>query len=524
MDDDEILEVDSPMEPAIDIDEDEDEEMALLNLDGTTPDRSQQPAKKAKGENRHLQLDYPQSLPYVCESIEEFDARLDHIIRRLVDCVRTKDYDIGLIQWNHRLQCLLALKYPILRKTRARLARLYYELAVLPGLNTRCVELAANMCITLIENKKKCDIKDLVLPWRPLYNILEKELFPKRRRTGLTNIADVLLDLAETAQRFFPASEADDMLRTVLPKMDGSNLNSVIATQAFLVHFLPISHPQRWLPAMFRLWESFNSSLFDDQMLDLLARLTEMHVTDPSISSASSARKAGSLAETTMRSDTKVADAAAASTADADGGMNDEEAPGKAQSAESDPPFGTESPSEKIGLFNDVGIFTEQQYALIMTKCLKSAGLPVGSSKAANAALMAQSANVRSGPDAAASGSTLKMKKPTDRLRSFAAIIAYSISKDGPSANDSASTSAVPTPSNGASTPVTTYPAGSKALDHLAKFVQATESYFHPSNWACGRCRYRTWSSKSCSSSSSVSRKRSVPTARRRSTTASQTR
>ncbi|SPO23145.1 related to BLM10 - proteasome activator subunit [Ustilago trichophora] len=490
MDDDDVLEIDSPMEPAVDIDDDEDEEMPILSLDGGSSDRSSQPAKKPKGENRHLQLDYPQSLPYECESLEEFDARLDHIIRRLVDCVRTKDYDIGLIQWNHRLQCLLSLKYPILRKTRARLARLYYELAVLPGLNTRCIELAANMCMTLIENKKKCDIKDLVLPWRPLYNILEKELFPKRRRTGLTNIADVLLDLAETAQRFFPASEADDMLRTFLPKMDGSNLNSVIATQAFLVHFLPISHPQRWLPTMFRLWESFNSSLFDDQMLDLLARLAEMHVTDPSISSASSARKAGSLAEATSRPDAQTAEADASLNSGVDERMDEGETSQKPENIDSTSSSGTASPSGRVGLFSDIGIFTEQQYSLIMTKCLKSAGLPVGSTKAANAALMAQSASVRSGPDAAASGATLKMKKPTDRLRSFAVIMTYSISKDGPSASEAASASYVPTPTDGSSPrpqgtskPLTTYPAGSKALDHLAKFVQATESYFHPSNW-----------------------------------------
>ena len=490
MDDDDVLEVDSPMEPVVDIDDDEDEEIPILNLDGSPADRSALQSKKQKGENRHLQLEYPNSLPYACESLEEFDARLDHIIRRLIDSVRAKDYDIGFIQWDHRLQCLLALKYPILRKTRARLARLYYEIAVLPGLSTRCIDLAAQMCMTLIENKKKCDIRDLVLPWRPLYNILEKELFPKRRRTGLTNVADVLLDLAETAQRFFPASEADDMLRTFLPKMDGANLNSVIATQAFLVHFLPISHPQRWLPTMFRLWESFNSSLFDDQMLDLLARLAEMHVTDPSISSASSARKAGSLAEATLRPEAQASGTTAAVKGDDDEPMQDGETQVKAEVNDSTSSSGTASPSGKLGLFSDIGIFTEQQYSLIMTKCLKSAGLPVGSSKAANAALMAQSASVRSGPDAAASGSTLKMKKPTDRLRSFAVIIAYSISKDGPSTGESTSASFVPTPTgasspnlHGSSKPLTTYPAGSKALDHLAKFIQATESYFHPSNW-----------------------------------------
>ena len=97
------------------------------------------------------------------------------------------------------------------------------------------------------------------------------------------------------------------MLETMLPHLDGHDLNSVISTQALLVHFLPLSHPDAWLPTLFRLWETFKSALFDDQMLDLLAQLAELHVTDPQ--------------PTTHRSDT--------------------------------------------------GVFTDEQFALIMTKCLR---------------------------------------------------------------------------------------------------------------------------------------------------------
>ncbi|PWN54156.1 hypothetical protein IE53DRAFT_24314 [Violaceomyces palustris] len=477
--DDDVLEIDSPMEPPVDIeDEEEEEEIAQFSLDGFSRNGVDVKAKgkKNKGEeDRAAHLDYQESLPYACESLQEFDERLAFVIRRLVDCVRTKDYDVGFIQWNHKLQCLLSLKYPIERRTRARLARLYYELAVLPGMDTRLIELAANMCMTLIESKKRITIKDLILPWRPLYNILEKELFPKQRRTGLTNISETLLDLAEFAQRFFPASEADEMLRTFLPKMDGSNLNSVIATQAFLVHFLPISHPQRWLPAMFRLWESFTSSLFDDQMLDLLARLAELHVSDPSISSEAATFEAGSETDPELRPESKVT-------------------PSVVALGNSDERKGRGGP----GLWKETGIFTDQQYAMIMTKCLRSAGLPVGASKAASAALMAQSSSVRTGPDAAASGNTLKMKKPSDRLHSFAIIIAYSMAKDGPVAGESVSATPLSSSTPSTSTPLPgsspklkpldpaarqSFLAGSKALDHLARFVQATESYFHPSNY-----------------------------------------
>lgn len=68
------------------------------------------------------------------------------------------------------------------------------------------------------------------------------------------------------------------------------------------------------------------------------------------------------------------------------------------------------------------------------------------------------------------------MKRPSEKLGSFAGLIVYSMSVDGPV--------------SGSNTPVVsggqrqkTYLAGSKALDSLAKLIQATESFFHPSNY-----------------------------------------
>lgn len=80
----------------------------------------------------------------------------------------------------------MSLKYPMKRTIRAKLAKLYFELAVLPGMDARLVEIAATMCMTLLESKKRIDISDMQLDWRPIYKILEKELFPKQRKTGLT--------------------------------------------------------------------------------------------------------------------------------------------------------------------------------------------------------------------------------------------------------------------------------------------------------------------------------------------------
>ncbi len=374
---------------------------------------------------------------------------------------------------------------------RARLARLYYHLATTPSLEPRLVELSASMCMTLIESRKRIDIKDLVLPWRLLYDVMEKDLFPKQRRTGLTNISSTLLDLAEACQRFFHPSATMEMLNTFLPKMDGNSLDSVIATQAVLVHFLPTSHgqPQVWLKMMFRLSETFNSSLWDDQMLDLLARLSAQNVLHPEFP------EDRDIASTVAKKAEPVEWLKRYADAEGDTGILD------ADSAHSNDGW------------QDVGILTDQQFELIMTKCLRSAGLPVGANKAANRELMAQSSATRAGVDAVASGLTINMKKPSNRLQSFAGIIAYSLRQDAPahsleeeqsladgnnsSSGGSKKSSLAATPEVAASpaeggSPVLgpqvtkaqqTFLAGSKALDHFARYIQATESFFHPSNW-----------------------------------------
>ena len=69
---------------------DSDSDVEDYNLDGTPSAASI--ARKAKLEaQRSEQLEYPQSLPYQCESLQEFDQRLDYICRKLVDCVETKE-------------------------------------------------------------------------------------------------------------------------------------------------------------------------------------------------------------------------------------------------------------------------------------------------------------------------------------------------------------------------------------------------------------------------------------------------
>lgn len=141
------------------------------------------------------------------------------------------------------------------------------------------------------------------------------------------------------------------MLQAFLPRLS-SSLNSILATQAFCVHFLPSSHPQYYLPAVFKLWESFNSSIYDEQWLDLMERLAVKHL-DPSVSDPAIVQELREMAS--ERGEMVEPD-----------GVRVEEM-GRTDG-------GDDSSEEWRGLRKDVGIFTDDQWGFIMTKCLRAMG------------------------------------------------------------------------------------------------------------------------------------------------------
>jgi hypothetical protein len=77
----------------------------------------------------------------------------------------------------------LLMRYPMQKSTRAKLVRLYYELCLVPGIEPRVLRSWADMLSRLLANKPgikpKLDATDLSLPWKPLWRVLQKELWPK---------------------------------------------------------------------------------------------------------------------------------------------------------------------------------------------------------------------------------------------------------------------------------------------------------------------------------------------------------
>lgn len=118
--------------------------------------------------------------------------------------------------------------------------RLFYELALLPGIEPRLIRSWVDDLSRILANKgdapRKIEPGDLQLPWRPLWRVLQKELWPKKRayesscvyettarflafpnRFGRRNSVNILLYLAEQVKIYFPSSEIPAMLDTFLP-------------------------------------------------------------------------------------------------------------------------------------------------------------------------------------------------------------------------------------------------------------------------------------------------------------------
>jgi proteasome activator subunit 4 len=75
------------------------------------------------------------------------------------------------------------MRYPMHKTTRAKLVHLYYELCLVPGVEPRVLRSWADMLSRLLANKpglkRKLETTDLELPWKPLWRVLQKELWPK---------------------------------------------------------------------------------------------------------------------------------------------------------------------------------------------------------------------------------------------------------------------------------------------------------------------------------------------------------
>ncbi|KAF8274047.1 hypothetical protein EI94DRAFT_1714621 [Lactarius quietus] len=270
---------------------------------------------------------YLASLPYDAEPEDEMQTRLEFIIGRIIICAEAKNW-LVLATWDGVLQCWLLMRYPIPVRIRAKLVRLYYELCILPGVEPRLIRSWAGVISRLLagksDSRRKLEPEDLQLPWRPLWRVLQKELWVKTRfQDPSRNVVNIFLYVAERSRYYYPASDIPEMLETFVPLVTQQTYLTMIPV---MTSFLPPTRTHMYLPAIFKIWEAFNSVLLDERLIEFVGELAEEHV------------------------------AGVAGNAGPEGGAQ----------------------------WKDVGMWSEAEWTVLMNKALGSMNVPVGATRGAS--------------------------------------------------------------------------------------------------------------------------------------------
>ncbi|KAI0477607.1 hypothetical protein GGR56DRAFT_416158 [Xylariaceae sp. FL0804] len=230
---------------------------------------------------------YFELLPYPVEEEAERDAALQGILRELYIAIKAEDFSPGAMHWSRQLQGWMSLKFDMPRELRAKLARLFFHLALAPGLDNSAADRFARMVVTL--TRKKHFLKpqtDLVLDWRPLWKEIKALVLPGEapahhapRRRGLKYLWKLCLH----SQSYFDPKERRVILEELLPYFSTSDIQNAYIVMGVLNVLMPttpapptepLSQPQDFLPTFFHLWSLMTrSKTIDTALLDIFSRL-----------------------------------------------------------------------------------------------------------------------------------------------------------------------------------------------------------------------------------------------------------
>jgi proteasome activator subunit 4 len=235
---------------------------------------------------------YFSQLPFEVEEEAQRDVALQGILKQLYIAIRAEDFSPGALHWTKELQGWLNLKFEMTREQRAKLTKLYYSLALAPGLDATASDRFLRMVLTLTrKNHYLKPGEDLVLEWRPLWNEIKAWVLPSEgppHQSNRKRSVKQLLKLCTHAHTYFDPSERRAMLEEFLPFFSVNELPNAFIVAGVLntllpSHPAPINEPQSQpadiFPTLFHLWSIINrSKAFDIFFIDLLSRIARDHI------------------------------------------------------------------------------------------------------------------------------------------------------------------------------------------------------------------------------------------------------
>ncbi|CAG8957116.1 hypothetical protein HYFRA_00009317 [Hymenoscyphus fraxineus] len=246
-------------------------------------------------EKRYRPRTYPyfKLLPYKVEEEGERNEALEEILKQLYIAIKAEDISPGAIHWTRELKGWLNLKFEITRTTRVKLVKLYYMLALAPGVDYAAAERFESMFRTL--TKRKHYLKpgdDLILDWRPLWKEIKTFVLPYEiptHQAGRRRPHKSVASMCTFAYQYFDPRERQAMLDEILPYFSTSEINGAFIVMGALNMLMPTHpapnepgqlQPQDYLPTFFHLWSLVNrSKAFDVIFFDIFSRLARDSLT-----------------------------------------------------------------------------------------------------------------------------------------------------------------------------------------------------------------------------------------------------
>ena len=132
---------------------------SLERKDGAINSRATSPGigdySEADGHNKSITRNRPRTypyfryLPYKVEDEAQRQQNFHDIVKNLYVSVEAGDFSPGALHWTREVRNWLGLKFDPTKEQRIQLVRLYYELALAPGLDVTASERFSSMFMIL---------------------------------------------------------------------------------------------------------------------------------------------------------------------------------------------------------------------------------------------------------------------------------------------------------------------------------------------------------------------------------------
>ncbi|KAL3873182.1 hypothetical protein ACJMK2_036330 [Sinanodonta woodiana] len=247
--------------------------------------------EKKLGFKPQKEIVYNTLLPYADKIDEESLEALKEIKGNLGRAIQLRDIKVGAGHWVGQLSRyirLYGMKFS--KEDHVTLVKVLFELITTPDLELSLVQKFSVQLVHLLKKRELLSREDLVLPWRPLYELCESVLYSRYEHYGLqlfpSNIETTLKSLVRNCRTYFPVESTQEMLDEWRPLICPYD-TTIVKALGYMDHFLPTNLPPEhhdkgfklWFQEMIDLWDSFqNSPSWETSFVNLFSRLANDNI------------------------------------------------------------------------------------------------------------------------------------------------------------------------------------------------------------------------------------------------------